>query len=192
MEVLAFLFGIASILEIILAVTGVVLYILGHKLIRVVYLLLGVTFGFVLGFLIGFVIQSTLLSYINGITLAIVFGFFNFFHYQYLKGVSLGILSLGLCIYLALIASAVISFPIIIAVSGVVSMVLAIANYKYERVITIFITTWLGALLLVHNNFGIVIDVPSSWLTVVISFFVGIIGFCFQYFVVSRIFPKQV
>ena len=192
MEELAFLLGLVNILEIVLAIIGIVLYTLGHKLIRIVYLLLGVTFGFILGFLIGFVIQSTLLSYVNGVTLAIVFGFFNFFHYQYLKGVSLGILSLGLCFYFAIILSAVISFPIIIAVSGAFSVILAIVNYKYEKFVTIFVTTWLGAVLLIHNNFGVIIDVSSSWITAIASFFVGVLGFCFQYFVICKKFPKQV
>lgn len=189
MEELNFLLGFFNIIG---SLLGIVLYTLGHKLIRIIYLFLGITFGFMLGYLIGFVINSSLLSFINGITLSIVFGFFNFFHYQYLKGVSLGILSLGLCFYFALILMGTVGFTSIIAVSIVISMVLAMINYKYEKMTTMLVTAWLGAILIIHNIFGLLININFSWLTAIIGLFVGVLGFCLQYFVICKRFPKQI
>ena len=194
MPVIEFLENFIDIAEWILSILGIVLFALGYKLARVIYLVLGVCFGFTLGFLVGFVVGSTALSVIIGLILGSVFGFFNFVHYHYVKGVSLGILASMLCLYMFLVILNYATFSLLIipAVSIVVSFALAVLSYRYEVITTMFVTAWLGAVFIVYAVLDVFVVLDFSLLTAFISLVVGMLGFALQYMVVHKKMPKQI
>ena len=194
MPILDFLVSFINIVEWILSFLGIVLFAVGYKFIRVIYLIIGVTFGFTLGYLVGFVVGSTALSIIVGLILATVFGFFNFVHYQYFKGFSLGIMALIVCVYIFLVILSYVTFSpmYVIVISGAASIGLAVLNYKYEVVTTMLITSWLGAIFILYAVLDVFVVLDFSIVTALISVLLGIVGMALQYFVVYKKAPKQI
>lgn len=164
-----------------IGIIGFILLIFGQKIIKVIYLVMGLVFGFLFGYFIGQFLNSTLLSFINGITLAIVLGFFNWVHYKYFKGFSLWILSFALFFYLSLIIIEQTSLLLLIAVPAILSICLALINYKFEVFVTSLITSWLGAILIIHNIGGLIFNLEYNTVVAIYSLILGIIGYFIQY-----------
>ncbi|MCL1924675.1 MAG: hypothetical protein FWF50_03725 [Defluviitaleaceae bacterium] len=137
------------IVDISLVLLGIVSFLAGFKLIRIIHLFTFGFLGFMLGFLIGEVLQIELLAYIFGIGLCMVFAYFCFVHHKYLKGLTLGVLAFLLFLFLSSLFLTG-TFTLIIF-SSVLTIVIVSLNYIFERIVTILFTSLLGSVLILTS-----------------------------------------
>jgi len=178
MLTLEFISAFLEIARILFAMIGFVFFVGGYRFIKIINLVSGLVFGFLLGSVIGLVLQSNILGNTIAVLLGLIWAFFNFVHFKYLKGVSLGIFGFILVFYA--LAGLNLSVALIMAFIAFIGVV--IANHKYESITTMVVTSLLGALLLVVNISGIDINLTM----VLISLLVGGLGFVLQYKVINR------
>ena len=162
----------------ILGLLGVVLFFVGYRWIRWIYLILGITSGFVLGYFVGVVVNSMAIAMTLGLIFSIVFGFFSYFHYFYLKGISLGILGILSTFLLMMNFTSFGHLIVGLGVSIIVGALLAALVYKKEILVTTLVTSLLGALIGVN----IIIDMTPSPLAAFVALLLWGAGVWLQLF----------
>ena len=181
-----FISTIFFITELIAAILSVVFFLAGFKLIRVAHLVITAYVGFMLGFLIGYVLNIEIFSYLFGVGLALVFSYFCFMYHKYLKGLTLGILSFALFTSLALLMTDM--FLVSFAIGLVITMLIVILNYLFERITTVIFTGFLGTFLILE----IVLDLDLDSLMLIGLILIGTaISFALQ-FLVLRKWPNYI
>ncbi|MCL2610902.1 MAG: hypothetical protein FWE02_04405 [Defluviitaleaceae bacterium] len=146
---LNFIATLFAIIDILIIIVSIAFFLAGFKLIRIIHLMITGFIGFILGSLIGEVLEIELLSYIFGIGLALVFGYFCFMYHKYLKGLTLGILTFALFSYLGIVLFETLSVTLIVA--STLTIAIVIVNYLFERVTTVLFTALAGSVLLLER-----------------------------------------
>lgn len=178
MMTLQFILNLLNSLSLIFSILGIVLCFTGYKLIRIINMLFGFSIGSIIGYFIGFIfIMSETMAFLLGGILGLIFAFFAFAYYKYLKGLFLGFLCLILLQYTFL--------PSFIIFSLVISIGVAVITYKYEKILTIVLTSLLGSFLILYNIIGL----NSGVLLSIISILLGICGLFIQLKIIEKRFP---
>ena len=186
-HILGFVLGFFQLINFGLAFLGIALFTVGHQFSKYIYPILTLIFGFTLGYLIGIMVESTLISWIIGVCLGSTLAFFNFAYHKYLHGIILAALTLVLSFYLFFSLLGLSSFGLwVLVICVLLAVVSAVLGYRYPRITTVIVTAWLGAIFILHNLMTFIFTVPFSWFTLLISFLLGLIGFCVQIFLISR------
>lgn len=181
MFTLQFILNLLNTLSLILGILGIVLCFVGYKLIRITNMILGFLIGALIGYSIGFMFfMSQTMAFLLGGILGIIFAFFNFAYYKYLKGLFLGFLCFILLQYTFL--------PSFIIFSIVISIVVTVLMYKYEKILTMVITSLLGSFLILYN----IISINNGILLSIISIVLGMCGLFIQLKVIEKKYPGSI
>lgn len=183
---LDFIYGFLTVIPYILGLFGVIFFFGGYRLIRPLYLILGVVSGFVLGYFVGFTINSLSVALTIGLIFSVVFGFFSYVHYDYLKGVSLGILSFFTALIYFLNFTGFGYVTVVLIISLIIALCLAVLVYPREVMVTTIVTALLGGVAFTN----VFLDMDATPLTSVIALLIGCVGIWIQLFVTERLLKR--
>lgn len=183
--ILDFIINILHILNFILGFLGIVLFAFGYKSIRYVYTIITLAVGYALGFFIGVAVDSSLISVIMGIAISITLAFFNFVYYKYLRGFCIALLTLILSLYV-FASLDILGLNAVLVISIVITIAVAVLSYYYEYWTKIVITSWLGAVFVLHNIIGAFVNINFGWISVLLSTLLAIGGGVLQNWLISR------
>jgi len=184
---LQLILNVLNILSILLIIFGLVFYFVGYKLIRVINLIVALLSGYFFGYFMGWVFfMSDTMGVLLGGLLGLIFAFFAFFYYKYLKGFMLGGLAFIWGAFTIFSVLNTVNIQLIFAVSLVPAICTFAGCYKYEKITTMLVTSLLGSTMLLHSFFGI----SGQFMVSLISILLGIGGLFFQLKIVYAKSPK--
>lgn len=187
MMTLQLILNVLSVLGFVFTIFGISFYFGGYKLTRITNMIMGFILGSVVGYFVGLVfLVSETMGFLLGGILGLIFSFFIFVYYKYLKGPCLGLLSFIGFFYITY--SFLSSMILIILLSSLIAIITTFIAYRYEKVLTIVITSLLGSILILHNIIGLEVGLVTSIFSIILA-----MGGCYiQSKVIGKKFPGRI
>lgn len=195
-NLLDFIIDFLELLRILLGFFGLLFFVAGYRFAPYLYLAISLIFGYTIGHFIGIIIDSQVLAFVLGVSLGSTLAFFNFAYYKHLRTISITLMALVVFMYSSIsLVNNILTNLSNAVIAIIISIILAIAagviSHKLEIIATIIITSWLGAILILHNIIGFIFNIGFSWIAFLISFILAIGGFFLQSWLYIRAMDAQ-